>query len=64
MILSRHGNTFSPGDKIIRAGSGEDLSLVERGIEQAQLLAQEELLITEKYTYFQHKDLKTFNQFE
>jgi len=40
IILSRHGNTFSPGDKIIRAGRGEDLPLVEKGVEQAQTLAQ------------------------
>lgn len=40
IILARHGNTFSAGDKIIWVGSSNDLPLVDAGREQAQNLAR------------------------
>lgn len=39
VILSRHGNTFGPGDKVVMAGLKNDLPLVEKGGEQAETLA-------------------------
>lgn len=35
LYLVRHGNTFGPGDKVVRAGSTTDYPLVEKGKEQA-----------------------------
>lgn len=35
VILSRHGNTFGPGDPVVWAGSRNDLPLVEKGFAQA-----------------------------
>jgi broad specificity phosphatase PhoE len=40
LVLSRHGNTFEPGQKTVWVGSSNDLELSERGIEQAQELAE------------------------
>jgi len=40
IILARHGNTFSPGDKVVRAGLTEDLDLVSAGVEQAKKAGQ------------------------
>lgn len=40
LILCRHGNTFGPGDKVVRAGSAEDFPLVEKGLNQAEDVAQ------------------------
>jgi wyosine [tRNA(Phe)-imidazoG37] synthetase (radical SAM superfamily)/broad specificity phosphatase PhoE len=39
LILSRHGNTFNPGDKIIWVGASNDLPLTGKGREQAKNLA-------------------------
>ena len=39
LILSRHGNTFGPNDRIFWVGAKNDLPLVETGIAQAQKLA-------------------------
>lgn len=40
LILVRHGNTFNEGDKIIRIGSNQDLSLTEKGIKQAETIGK------------------------
>lgn len=39
LVVARHGNTFGPGDKVVWAGSRNDLPLVEKGFEQAVSLA-------------------------
>ena len=39
LLLSRHGNTFAPGDTVTWAGSKNDLPLVESGYQQAERLA-------------------------
>lgn len=39
MILSRHGNTFAPGDKVVWVGGSEDVPLVPKGEDQARALA-------------------------
>ncbi len=39
LMLVRHGNTFNPGEEPVRAGSRNDLPLVERGKEQAKEVA-------------------------
>ena len=39
LILARHGNTFNPTDKPFWVGAGSDLPLVEKGMAQAQALA-------------------------
>ena len=38
LVLARHGNTFAPGEKVVWAGSRNDLPLVPRGYEQAAAL--------------------------
>ena len=38
LLLVRHGNTFSPGDRVSWVGRGEDLPLVESGRAQASAL--------------------------
>ena len=35
LFLIRHGNTFAPGEPVLRVGRHEDLPLVEKGLEQA-----------------------------
>lgn len=40
LLLARHGNTFGPGDKVVMAGSSNDLPLVQRGGEQAEALGK------------------------
>ncbi|MBZ0189956.1 MAG: histidine phosphatase family protein [Candidatus Obscuribacterales bacterium] len=35
LLLSRHGNTFDPGDRIFWVGRSEDMPLVEKGRQQA-----------------------------
>lgn len=40
LLVARHGNTFASGDKIIYAGSNNDLPLVEKGFEQAVALSR------------------------
>jgi broad specificity phosphatase PhoE len=40
LLLSRHGNTFAPGQKAVWVGARNDLPLVDSGIEQAQSLAK------------------------
>ena len=39
LILARHGNTFAPTEKPVWVGAGSDLPLVEKGLAQAQTLA-------------------------
>ena len=46
IILSRHGNTFEPGEPIVWAGATNDLPLARAGIRQAERLA--EVLIAQK----------------
>jgi probable phosphoglycerate mutase len=41
LVLSRHGNTFSPGDKALWIGCRSDLPLVEEGGRQAMRLGAE-----------------------
>lgn len=48
LLLARHGNTFAPGDKIVWAGSSNDLALVDKGLEQAHSAA--EYLLSTKIT--------------
>lgn len=40
ILLARHGNTFSPGQKVVWVGSQNDLALVESGINQGRLLGK------------------------
>ena len=40
LILCRHGNTFDKQDKVVFAGSRQDLPLVARGREQAEACGQ------------------------
>ena len=39
LILARHGNTFDPQDQPVWVGARSDLPLVEKGLTQAQALA-------------------------
>ena len=39
LILSRHGNTFGPGDQVVWTGKTNDLPLVKKGVEQAKHFA-------------------------
>ncbi len=40
LLLARHGNTFSPGQKVVWLGAKDDLPLVESGQMQAKILGQ------------------------
>ena len=40
ILLSRHGNTFSPGEPVVCAGAQNDLPLVASGKTQAEKLAE------------------------
>lgn len=40
LYLLRHGNTFGPGDAVVRLGRGEDPPLVESGVAQAHAAAK------------------------
>ena len=40
LILARHGNTFSAGDKLVWVGKQNDMPLVEKGYEQAKSLSK------------------------
>ncbi len=40
IILSRHGNTFENGEKVVMAGLTNDLPLVKKGEEQARALGK------------------------
>jgi broad specificity phosphatase PhoE len=40
LLISRHGNTFAPTDKVVWVGANNDLPLVESGNNQATVLAQ------------------------
>jgi broad specificity phosphatase PhoE len=40
LFIARHGNTFEPHEKPTRVGKLTDLSLVQKGLEQAQYLTQ------------------------
>ncbi len=39
LLAFRHGNTFGPGDPVVRLGRNEDLPLVESGLAQARAAA-------------------------
>ncbi len=39
LYLVRHGNTFGPGEPVLRVGRNEDLPLVEKGLAQAHAVA-------------------------
>jgi len=39
LYLVRHGNTFGPGDTVVRVGRNEDLPLVAKGLDQAHAVA-------------------------
>ena len=38
MIVARHGNTFEPGDLVLRIGAKTDLPLSKSGVQQAENL--------------------------
>jgi len=40
LVLARHGNTFRPEDEPLWVGARSDLPLVEKGVEQAKILAE------------------------
>ncbi len=40
ILLSRHGNTFGPGDPVVWTGATNDLPLVEKGFAQADKFAE------------------------
>jgi broad specificity phosphatase PhoE len=40
ILLTRHGNTFAPGDKVVWVGARSDLPLVAKGREQARLFGE------------------------
>ncbi len=40
LYLIRHGNTFEPDEKVVWAGSRNDLPLVRKGLEQAETAAK------------------------
>jgi probable phosphoglycerate mutase len=40
LFFARHGDTFAPGQKVVWAGSKNDLPLAPRGIEQARALGE------------------------
>ena len=40
LILVRHGNTFSKGDKVVWVGARSDMPLVEKGVEQAKAVGE------------------------
>jgi probable phosphoglycerate mutase len=40
IYLARHGDTFAPGQKVVWAGSRNDLPLAPRGLEQATALGE------------------------
>lgn len=40
LILLRHGNTFSDGDKVVMVGANEDLPLTAKGLEQATAMGE------------------------
>ncbi len=40
LIIARHGNTFGPGDNVVTAGLSNDLELVEKGLKQAEWVAE------------------------
>lgn len=54
LIIARHGNTFGPKDTPTRVGARTDLSLVEKGHQQAQALGahlkEQNLLPDQTYT--------------
>lgn len=40
LVLLRHGNTFSAGEKVVMVGATQDLPLTEKGIAQAQAVGE------------------------
>lgn len=40
MLIARHGNTFDPGDKVVRVGLNTDLPLSKSGQQQARRLGE------------------------
>lgn len=49
LLIARHGNTFDPGDTVLRVGRGTDISLSNSGKEQAGKLGE--------YLRQQHPDI-------
>ncbi len=53
LLLLRHGNTFAPGDKVVMVGAAQDLPLVARGREQAEIVRDSMRLVRPKvYRYY------------
>jgi broad specificity phosphatase PhoE len=40
ILLTRHGNNFAPGDKVVWVGARSDLPLAAKGLEQARLFGE------------------------
>lgn len=40
ILIARHGNTFDPGDTVLRVGRGTDIPLSKSGKDQAQKLGE------------------------
>ena len=51
LLVARHGNTFDPGDTILRVGKQTDFPLSKSGCEQAKKLG---VFLKEKYTMIDH----------
>lgn len=52
IILSRHGNTFHPGDPVVWTGSTNDLPLVEKGLTQANRFADSLIALRDRNETF------------
>lgn len=51
LLIARHGNTFEPGDTVLRVGKRTDLALSNSGREQARRLGA---FLNEKYKHIDH----------
>ncbi len=63
LLISRHGNTFGPGDVVTRVGGRTDLPLVDSGLEQGRQLGrylkQQDLLPHVIYTSRLQRTIQT-----
>ncbi len=50
LLIARHGNTFEPGDRVLRVGRGTDIPLSNSGKEQAKNLGE--------YLFHHHRDIQ------